>query len=226
MQLSILTKLVTKVVRHLNLADRETNGAVHWKSMCPKLRRAFQKEDGHTFSDSDWFTFIHIRSYQTRFLFCKNSNNVLLHVRANQGHSGVELIAFELTNHVVIPLRWKEFLCQRGSSFTANSILQTGLIASGKTHVRRATDSIIHSLGRFLGVRQKKNFNDDLSKARKVQHESKWKVSQDAVCWVKGTRKGLQFWQTRPHARILYDSVPADCIEKVVCLQGDKNLYL
>ena len=139
-----------KFVRHLYLADRETDGAVHWKSTCPKLRRAFQKEDGRTFSDSDWLDYIYKRSNQTRFHCCKNSNNVLLYVRASQGHSGVELIAFELMNHVVIPLRWKEFLYQRGSSFTVNSILQTRLIASGKTHERRATVSILHSLGPFF----------------------------------------------------------------------------
>ena len=32
----------------------------------------------------------------------------------------------------------------------------------------------------------------------------------------KVQEKGLQLWQTRSHATILYDSVPADCIEKVV----------
>ena len=36
--------------------------------------------------------------------------------------------------------------------------------------------------------------------------------------------KGLQFWQTQSHAIILHDSVPADRIEQVVCLQGHKIL--
>ena len=38
----------------LDLEDRETDGAVHWKSMGPKLRYAFQKEGGYTLSDSQW----------------------------------------------------------------------------------------------------------------------------------------------------------------------------
>ena len=41
----------------------------------------------------------------------------------------------------------------------------------------------------------------------------------------RAQEKGLQFWQTRSHSIIRYDSVPADCIESVVSLQGDKTLY-
>ena len=40
-------------------ADRETDGAVHCKSMGPKLRHTFQKEGEYTFSHSDWLD--HIR---------------------------------------------------------------------------------------------------------------------------------------------------------------------
>ena len=47
-----ISKLVMKLVRHLDVADRGTDGAVHWKLMGPKLRHAFQK-GGHTFSDFD-----------------------------------------------------------------------------------------------------------------------------------------------------------------------------
>ena len=80
------------------LADRETDGAVHWKSMCPKLPRAFQSESAQTFSDSDWPDYIQKRSNKTRFQYCKNSN-VLLSSRA-LGHE--ESCAW---GHVAIPLR-------------------------------------------------------------------------------------------------------------------------
>ena len=36
-----------KLVRHLDLKDRESDGAVHWESMGPKLRHAFQKRRIH-----------------------------------------------------------------------------------------------------------------------------------------------------------------------------------
>ena len=68
---------------------------------------------------------------------------------------------------------------------------------------------------------------DDLSMQRKVHYKKKWKVSQGAVCWVKlekAQEKWLQFRHTRSHAVCpVFDSVRADCIEKVVSLRGDKN---
>ena len=42
-----------KLVRHVDLQRRESDGAVHWKSIGPKLRHAFRKGGGDTFSDND-----------------------------------------------------------------------------------------------------------------------------------------------------------------------------
>ena len=40
----------------------------------------------------------------------------------------------------------------------------------------------------------------------------------------QGTRERITIL-ARSHAMVVHDSVPADCIEKVVCLQGDKIVY-
>ena len=61
-----------------------------------------------------------------RFLYCADSNNNVLCVRVIQGHSGGELVAPELLNHVAIPPGWKEKSCHVRSSFSVNSILQAG----------------------------------------------------------------------------------------------------
>ena len=56
----------------------------------------------------------------------------------------------------------------------------------------------------------------DLSKARKEHYKSKWATIKDAIYWMnlrKAQDKGLKNWQTRSHAMILNDSVPADSIE-------------
>ena len=84
-------------------------------------------------------------SNKTRFQHCKNSNNVLLYVRA------IELIALELMNHVAIPL-WKEFLYHIESSFNVNSILQerpfaVGTLKKGEKH--------LHALRLFWGHRRR-----------------------------------------------------------------------
>ena len=56
----------------------------------------------------------------------------------------------------------------------------------------------------------------DVSKPRKVQCRTKWKMFQNALNWINlrnAQDKGLAFWQTRSNAVILHDSVPADCLE-------------
>ena len=70
--------------------------------------------------------------------------------------------------------------------------------------------------------------SDDLSKPRKIHNHSKWINTQDAVYWVNLARaqnKGLRFWQTRSNAVIVHNSVPADCIYKVISQNGDRILF-
>ena len=123
---SVVSKLVMKLVRHYDQGEREADGAVHWKSMGLKLRHAFHREGGHTFSDSDWLQHICKGSNKTRFQYCKNSADVPLCTRAI-GHPGGNVIAPELMGHVSMPSRRKEFLFHRGCSFDVTSILRSGL---------------------------------------------------------------------------------------------------
>ena len=48
-----ISKLVMRLVRRYDQDGREIDGAVHWNSMGPKLRNAFQKHGGKD-SDTDW----------------------------------------------------------------------------------------------------------------------------------------------------------------------------
>ena len=59
--------------------------------------------------------------------------------------------------------------------------------------------------------------SDDLLKQRKVHSHSKWKPRHDADYWINLARaqeKGLQFWQTRSHVIIVYNTVLAFCIDQ------------
>ena len=52
--------------------------------------------------------------------------------------------------------------------------------------------------------------------------QNKWKRHQDTVYWVDvqlAQQKGLKFDQTRSNAIILYDTLPAYCIPKVVVMK-------
>ena len=55
-----------------------------------------------------------------------------------------------------------------------------------------------------------------------------WKRHQDAVYWVDvnlAIKKGSTFYQTRSNAIILPETLPADCIPKVVRLKIGEVLY-
>ena len=63
----------------------------------------------------------------------------------------------------------------------------------------------------------------DLSVPRHAHYmHNAWKRHQDAVYWVEinlAIRKGLKFYQTRSNAIILYETLPASCIPKVVRME-------
>ena len=135
-----ISTLVTHLERHRDLADRENDRAVHWSSLCLKLRRAFQSEGAQTFSDSQWL-------------------DVLLYVRAIQGHSGGELIT------------WTDESCRQSTQMeripvSYGKLFQRKLHPTSRTHRkwkghwRSATNSILHSdpFGNDTG----EEFNNDL----------------------------------------------------------------
>ena len=128
-----------KLVRHLDQKDRETDGALQWKSMGPKLRHAFQERGGRTFSDSQWLEYIYKGGNRPRFQYCKNFNDVLLSIRPIQGHTGGKWIACELMSHVAIALRCKE----------RDVKLLSKTDRRWKGQERRATDSTLHTIRLF-----------------------------------------------------------------------------
>ena len=69
--------------------------------------------------------------------------------------------------------------------------------------------------------------SDDYTIPQKVHYHSHWKRNQDAVNWEKLSRaqdQGLPFGQTKSHAIIVHDPVPAECIYKVISQNGHQIL--
>ena len=55
-----------------------------------------------------------------------------------------------------------------------------------------------------------------------------WKKHQNTVYWVDiklAQKKGLKFYQTRSNAIILYNTLPASCIPKVVRMETGEAIY-
>ena len=68
----------------------------------------------------------------------------------------------------------------------------------------------------------------DLTKARIVPHINTWKRFQNTVFWSNlklAQERGLQFFQTRSHAVVIFDTLPTACIEKAVCMKTSDELY-
>ena len=131
-------------------------------------------------------------------------------------------------SHVAIPYKLKEFLFHRGCSVHVTSILKSGLIAGRRESKEGRLTIFFTPLNPFGNNPDEEEPSDDLSKPRKVHCHSKGKNYQDAVHWINLARaqdKGLRFWQTRSHAVIVYNSVLADCIHKVICQKGEGTLF-
>ena len=104
------------------------------------------------------------------------------------------------------------------------SLTQDSLLEDEKG---KKEDSLSASL-RPSGDNPDEELSDDLSKPRKVHYHSTWKNTQDAAYWINFVRaqdKGLRFWQTRSQPEIVHNSVPTDCIDKVISQKGERTLF-
>ena len=66
-----------------------------------------------------------------------------------------------------------------------------------------------------------------MTKPRIAVCKQNWKIHQNTVYWSNlrvAQSKGLQFYQTRSNAIILYNTLPTVCIEKVVTRKSGEEL--
>ena len=141
-------------------------------------------------------------------------------------HSGRNPIDPSLQDNFLIPNNFFEYIYHVGCAINLHSITNSGLIAGGHNLSNRQTVF-------FTSVNpMHKNHQDpkelDLTEPRLASYKQKWKVHQDTVYWVDiqlAQRKGLKFCQTRSNAVILYDTLPACCISKVVVMRSEEIIY-
>ena len=78
----------------------------------------------------------------------------------------------------------------------------------------------------FIGNYREQDY--DLTQPRIAVYKHNRKAHQNTAYWCNlkvAQSKGLQFHQTRSNAIILYNSIPALCIEKVVIRKSGEELY-
>ena len=123
---------------------------------------------------------------------------------------------------------WKEFIYHRGCSYDHLPILMTRLVAGGKESKAGRQTIFFTPLNPCGDDQDEEEPSEDFSKPSKVNYHSNWNRNQDAVHWIKLSRVhdvGLQFWQTKSNAMIVFDPVPEDCIERIIFEEGDRILF-
>ena len=160
----------------------------------------------------------------------KDFNIVLIHqdeilyLRAFQGHSGRNPIDPSFRGNALIPKKiLRVHLSHRMcNQFTLHHKFR---FDSGRTKFKQGkTDSILYGCESRGQGYHKDPHELDLTKPRLASYkQKKWNRHQDTVYWVQkqlAQRKGLKFYQTRCNAIILYDTLPAYCISKVVVMES------
>ena len=177
-----VSKLVMTLVRRYDQNEKETDGVVHWKSIGPTLRQAFQKI-GRTQFVGLCLVPAYLQRMQQNWvpISQKFLRLPILYFALFQGHTGGNVIALALMGHVAIPFKWKEFLFHRGCSFAVTSILRSGLTAGGKESKEGRQIVFSTPFNPFGDNPDEEEFSDDSSKRRKAHNHSRWKPRQDAV---------------------------------------------
>ena len=153
-------------------------------------------------------------------------------MRAVHDHSGGSRVVPALLDNVTIPSKVHRVHLSRWLlSPTLHSVIQSGLIPGGKDAKQGTTNGFFTAVDR-LDEHQDCQENYDVTKPRIVQELylpgiigkcTRTQCIASSCRLLK--RKGLTFDQTRTDAIILHDSVPADCIAKVVSMKTQEILH-
>ena len=122
-----------------------------------------------------------------------------------------------------------EYTFQIGCAISFLSITNSGLIAGGQNSGRER-QTVFYTVVNPMDKDHKGPYKLDLTtKPRLASYKQKnWKVHQDTVYWVDiqlAQRQGLKFYQRRCNAIILYDTLPACCISKVVVMESGEIVF-
>ena len=107
----------------------------------------------------------------------------------------------------------------RRNASEMNSIVRSGLIPGGRS-LKRGWQSVFFTITNPMEDNNGMEETPcDLTKPRIAPYKNTWKPPQNTVFWCNwklAQERGLQFNQTRSHAIVLYNTLPAVCIEKAL----------
>ena len=218
-----VSKQLSTLLRHGDL-PREGDGAIEFWRLKDYLRNDFVHSQH--WSDNMWKSkMAGGGGNKKRFQYCTDpSGQEILYFRALQGHSGRKLIDPSLQDNALIPGNFFENIYHIGCAINLHSITNSGLIAGGQKLSKRQT--VFFTAVNLMNKEHRDPQEVDLTKPRLASYKQKWKGHQDTVYWVDiqlAQRSGLKFYQTRCNAIMLYDTLRACCISKVVVMETGRN---
>ena len=216
-----VAKRLNTLLRHGEL-HREEDGAIAFWRLKDDHRNKF--EHSHHWSDDMWKSkMAGGGGSKKRFQNCTDpSGQEILYFRALQGHSGRNPIDPTLQDNVSILDNFFKYIYHIGCAVSLHSITNSGLIAGGQNQSKER-QTVLFTAVNPMNKDHRDPQELDLTKTRLASYKQKWKRHQDTVSWVDiqlAQRKGLKFYQTRCNAIILYDTLPACCISKVVVMES------
>ena len=224
-----VSKAMIRSLRHHPSIPREDDGAVRFDGIMKELEAKF--DGASQWSISDWISFLAKgRGPKKRFQCClgPNSSKHFLYLRAIQRHSRGNDIDPELQDDVLLPEDFTEFIYHVGNVSETCSIIDSGLMPGGKSLERDRQSVFFHYSEPDVFHYSEPDGRRSKYGRKSMRLEYTWRPHQNAVYWCNlkvAQKKGLQFYQTRSHAIVLYNILPAICIEKAVCMKTKEELY-
>ena len=166
-----------------------------------------------------------------RFHYCvnPNSSNQFLYLRSIQGHSGNNAVDPALQDNVLFPKGFTEYIYHVGNASAVISVIRNGLIPGGRSLKRGIQAVFFTTVNPMEDGYGSGETPWDLTKPRILPDKNTWKRSQNNIFWCNlelAQERGLQFYQARSRATVLFNTLPAACIEKAVCVKTSDELYL
>ena len=129
----------------------------------------------------------------------------------------------------MIPHTWKEFIYHVGRARDQYSTAVAGLVAGGKERNERRQTIFFTPLDPFNSDADGAELVTDFKKARKLHYQIHWRLEQRGAVYLVHLRSaqnaGLEFRQTGSNAIITYQSVPKECVVKVVSESGKREMF-
>ena len=155
-----------------------------------------------------------------------SSGEEILYLRALQGHSGRHPIDPTLQDNVLIPDNVFDYIYHIGCAI--NSITNSGLIAGGQNSSSERQTVFLTAVNPMSKDHEDPHELDLTTPRLAWYKQKKWTRHQDTVYWVDlqlAQQKGFKFHQTRSNSIILYETLPAYCVPKVVVMEPGENIY-